>query len=197
MTEAWGLSILMNPRLNGVPNRMGLVSPYLEDYKRELHEIHYEWYKRARNHDVVRIRATYDAENLRTAQLAARTAELRSQRATTFLPKPLQVASNPDMGFEPDSDDEAVVVEAPQVLLRPPEIPLLLREAYKAESIESYRAYKNACKMLPWAEMYPDPKYKIGVPGARWQELLYDVDLSPVLKALDKLNCGNQFRSSR
>ena len=43
MTEAWGLPILMDPRLNGVPNRMGLVSPYLEDYKAELHNIHYEW----------------------------------------------------------------------------------------------------------------------------------------------------------
>ena len=42
MTLGWGLPILMDPRLNGIPNRMGLVSPYLKDYKRELHELHYE-----------------------------------------------------------------------------------------------------------------------------------------------------------
>jgi hypothetical protein len=41
---------------------------------------------------------------------------------------------------------------------------------------------------------YPDAKYKIGVPGACWQELLYDVDLAPVWKALDELNHNNQFR---
>ena len=57
MTEAWGLPILMDPRLNGVPNRMGLVAPYLEDYKKELHNIHFEWYKRARNHTVMTLRA--------------------------------------------------------------------------------------------------------------------------------------------
>ena len=66
MTPAWGLPILMDPRLNGISNRMGLVAPSLEDYKRELHEIHYEWYKRARDADVVRLRAAYDAENIRT-----------------------------------------------------------------------------------------------------------------------------------
>jgi hypothetical protein len=56
------------------------------------------------------------------------------------------------------------------------------------------RAYKSACKMLPWAELFPDPKYRIGVPGANWQELLYDVDLAPVWKALDELNRDNRFR---
>ncbi len=59
----------MDPRLNGVPNRMELVSPYLEDYKAELHNIHYEWYKRAMNHIVIILRAAYDAENLRTAAM--------------------------------------------------------------------------------------------------------------------------------
>jgi hypothetical protein len=47
--------------------------------------------------------------------------------------------------------------------------------------------------MLPWAEMFPGEKYKIGVPGACWQELLYDVNLASVWKALDELNRGNQF----
>jgi hypothetical protein len=98
------------------------------------------------------------------------------------------------MGFERDSDEEPVVVVAPLVVLAPPKIPLLSREAFLVESVESYRAYKNACKMLPWAQLYPDAKYKIGVPGACWQELLYEVDLAPVWKALDDLNCTNQFR---
>jgi hypothetical protein len=82
----------------------------------------------------------------------------------------------------------------PLVVLVPPEIPLLSREVFFVESVESYRAYKNACKTLPWAEMFLDAKYKIGVSsGASWQELLYDVNLAPVWKALDELNRGNQF----
>jgi hypothetical protein len=144
MTPAWGLPILMDPRLNGIPNRMGLVSPYLEDYKKELHEIHYEWYKRARNYDVVRLRAAYDAENIRTGQLATRNAALRIERAGKFLQKPVAVPANMDMGFEPDSDEEPVVVTAPLVILAPPEIPLLSREVFFVESVEKYRAYKNA-----------------------------------------------------
>ena len=195
MTPAWGLPILMDPRLNGIPNRMGLIAPYLEDYKRELHEIHYEWYKRARNHDVVRLRAAYDAENIRTGLLATRATALRIKAAGNSFLKPLPVAANMDMGFEPSSDeDEPLLLPGPLVLLAPPEIPLLSRETFLVESVESYRAYKNACKMLPWAVMFPDEKYKIGVPGASWQELLYDVNLAPVWKALDELNRGNQFR---
>jgi hypothetical protein len=69
------------------------------------------------------------------------------------------------MDFEPDSDEETVVVVVHLVVLAPPEIPLLSREVFIAESIESYRTYKNACNMLPWAQMYPDPKYKIGFQG--------------------------------
>jgi hypothetical protein len=84
MTEAWGLPILMDPRLNGVPNRMRLVSPYLEDYKTELHNIHYEWYKRARNHTVMNLRAAYDAENLCNAAMVGRKDELRNKRPTTI-----------------------------------------------------------------------------------------------------------------
>jgi hypothetical protein len=194
MTPAWGLPILMDPRLNGIPNRMGLVSPFLEDYKRELHEIHYEWYKRARNHAVKRLRAAYDAENIRTGLLATRATAQRTKRAGNFLQKPV-VAANVDMGFEPDSDEEQpLVVPAPLVVLAPPEIPLMSREAFLVESVESYRAYKNACKLLNWAQLFPDQKYKIGLPGACWQELLYDVNLAPEWKALDELNRANQFR---
>jgi hypothetical protein len=81
MTPVWGLPILMDPRLNGIPNKMGLATPYLEDYKRELHEIHYEWYKRARDDDGVRLRAAYDAKNIRTGKLATRETALRIHRA--------------------------------------------------------------------------------------------------------------------
>ncbi len=145
-------------------------------------------------HDVVRLRAAYDAENIRTGLLATRATALRIKGAGNSFLKPLPVAANMDMGFEPSSDeDEPLLLTAPLVLLAPPEIPLLSRETFLVESVESYRAYKNACKMLPWAVMYPDEKYKIGLPGASWQELLYDVNLAPVWKALDELNRGNQF----
>ena len=121
MTPAWGLP-------NGIPNRMGLVSPYLEDYKRELHEIHYEWYKRARDDDVRRLPAAYDAENVRKGLLATKDLALRIQRAANWPTKSLAPCANMDMGFEPDSDEETVVVAAPLVVLAPPEIPLLSRE---------------------------------------------------------------------
>ena len=142
----------------------------------------------------MRLRSAYDAENIRTGQLATRAAALRIQRAGNLPQKSVVACPNIDMGFERDSDEEPVVVVAPLVVLAPPEIPLLSSEAFLVESVECYRAYKNACKMLPWAQLYPDAKYKIGVPGACWQELLYEVDLAPVWKALDDLNRTNQFR---
>ncbi len=129
------------------------MSPYLEEYKRELHEIHYEWYKRARDDDVRRLRAAYDAENIRKGQLATRDLALRIQRAGNLPAKYLAPCANIDMGFEPDSDEETVVVAAPLVVLPPPEIPLLSREVFLVESVEIYRAYKQVCKMLPWAEL--------------------------------------------
>jgi hypothetical protein len=136
----------------------------------------------------------YDAENIRKGQLATKDLALRIERAGNFTAKSIAPCDNLDMGFEPDSDEERVVVAAPLVILAPPEIPLLSREVFLIESVESYRAYKQACKMLPWADLYPDPKYKIGVHGACWQELMYDVELAPVWKALDALNRTNQFR---
>ncbi len=114
-----------------------------------MHEIHYEWYKRARDDDVVRLRAAYDAENLRTGILATRETALRIIRAGNLPQKSVPACGNIDMGFEPDSDEETVVVAAPLVVLAPPEISLLSREVFIADSIESYRAYKNACKLLP------------------------------------------------
>jgi hypothetical protein len=71
MTKAWGLPILMDPRLCGIPGKMGLVSPHLEDYKAILHEHHYEWHLRARQYDITRMRAMYDADLARKQALAA------------------------------------------------------------------------------------------------------------------------------
>jgi hypothetical protein len=142
------------------------------------------------------LRAAYDAENTLTAAMAARTVALRNRRGPIInnTEKIWVATPNPDMGFEPDSDDESVVITASPVRQRgPPEIPLLSWENFLPGSIENYKAYKSASKMLPWAKMFPDPKYKIGVPGANWQELLYDVDLAPVWKALDELNRDKLF----
>ncbi len=127
----------MDSRLNGISNRMGLVEPYLEDYKRKLHEIHCEWYKRARNDDIVRLLAAYDSENIRTGQLATRAAALRIERAGNMPHKSVVACPNIDMGFEPDSDEEPVVVVAPLVVQAPPEISLLFREAFLVQSVES------------------------------------------------------------
>ncbi len=88
----------------------------------------------------MRLRAAYDAENIRTGQLATRAAALRILRAGNLPQKSVPACGNIDMGFEPDSDEETVVVAAPLVVLAPPEIPLLSREVFIAESVESYRA---------------------------------------------------------
>ena len=199
MTMAWGLPILMDPRLCCIPSKMGLLSPQLDDYKSELHEIHYEWYVRARSNDMQNARACYDAE------LQRRSAEIerRAMRDSSLYPERLNtpcVATNaaqrPDytnLGFESDSEDEVQVDYSAPVEPGPPIVPLISKPDFFDLSRKQYKRYKNATKELAWKDMYPDPKYKIGVEGAEWQELLYGVDLLPVWKALDALNHDDQF----
>ena len=191
MTEAWGLPILMDPRLCGIPTRMGLVAPSLQEYKETLHEYHYEWYLRARQYDIKRVRANYDANHIRAENIHHQQRPTPTVSADGIRIEPIHVAV--EMGFEPDSDDDVVVMTAPVADLGPPEVPLIPKPEFLAKSVENYRQYKTACKQLPWRATYTDPKYQIGVPGVNWQELTYDVPLAPMWAKLDALNSDNQF----
>jgi hypothetical protein len=85
----------------------------------------------------------YDAENIRKGQLATKDLALRIQRAGNLPAKSIAPCANMDMGFEPDSDEERVVVAAPLVLLALPEIPLLSREVFLIESGYMGRVGRN------------------------------------------------------
>jgi hypothetical protein len=175
---------------------MGLVSPQLDEYKSELHDPHYEWYLRARSEDIALARAFYDAETERRerqqASLNLNILQLNNPVVETNVP--LKVESI-DLGFEQGSDDEEVVDMTVPGEMGPPEVPLLSKQEFLVLSIKQYKRYKNATKQLPWKKLFPDPKYKIGVEGADWQELLYGVELQPIWKAMDALNHDNQFGS--
>jgi hypothetical protein len=164
----------------------------LEEYKSELHDIHYEWYLRARSEDIHNARACYDAELERRARQLSSLNPLQFNNAVVQTNVPLRV-ENINLGFEPDSDDEVVVDYAAPVETGPPEVPLLSKQEFLTLSTQQYKRFKNASKQLPWKTLYPDPKYKIGVDGADWQELLYGVELQPVWKAMDALNHDDQF----
>jgi hypothetical protein len=193
MTTAWGFPILMDPRLCAIPTRMGLISPQLEDYKAQLHDLHYDWYLKARQHDIVMVRQAYDEELARQVPKlpsAALAGSMSGNPANTDA----QMVEQTDLGFEDDSDDEAVVVDIPApVDIGPPEVPLITKDVFRVRSAEMYRLYKTACKQLPWRTLYTDPKYCIEKPGVVWQELIYDVELQPVWQAIDELNSKNQF----
>jgi hypothetical protein len=98
-----------------------------------------------------------------------------------------------DMGFEPDSDDEDLIVAEPPVDAGPPEIPEISKDVFLVQSVDMYKRYKTACKQLPWATLFPEPEFCVGVAGIFWQELLYDCKLTAVWKTLDKLNFDQQF----
>ena len=194
MTTAWGFPILMDPRLCNIPSAMGLVPPYEENFKEELHGLHYEWYVKARQNDIILVRQAYDLEQARKATTLATLVEAAQiqERATTQ--DDAVVAVNVNMGFEDMSDDDDVVVDTtPPVDLGPPEVPEIPKDKFLELSAKQYKRYRKACRNLPWASLYPDPKYQVGADGVLWQELLYDVQLRPVWKNLDLLNHDNQF----
>ncbi len=48
MTPAYGLPILLDPRLNNVTTKCGLTTSKKEEYEVLIHNMHYEWYLRGR-----------------------------------------------------------------------------------------------------------------------------------------------------
>ncbi len=48
MIPAYGLPILLDPRLNNVTTKFGLKPSKKDDYEILIHNLHYEWYTRAR-----------------------------------------------------------------------------------------------------------------------------------------------------
>jgi hypothetical protein len=129
------------------------------------------------------VREKYDAEIARKQEtLDLLTAEIASRSPAGKPKKPVgaDTTVDVDMGFDPDSDDEVAMTSVPAPDLGPPEVPLIPKDTFLVESAKQYKLYKSACKVLPWASMYPEPKYQVGVPGVCWQMLVYDVPLRPV-----------------
>ena len=138
---------------------MGLVSPFLEDFKEELHELHYEWYKKARDNSIKLVRQAYDMEQARKAAVInAQVQATHAAEQSPVVPAPTPAACT-NMGFEHDSEDDEVVVDTtPSVDLGPAEVPLIPKDAFLKTSVNQYKLYKKACRLLPWTTLYPDPK---------------------------------------
>mgnify|MGYP000119925400 CR=1 FL=1 len=97
------------------------------------------------------------------------------------------------MGFEPDSDDDVVVITAPVADRGPPEVLPIPKSEFPATSLANYRPYKTACHQLPSHDTYEDATYQIGIPGVHRQTHTYDVQLAPMWAKLDAMNTENQF----
>ena len=60
MTPAFGLPILLDPRLNNVTSKFGLTSAKHEEYLAQIHGLHYQWYLRAREMEVANTRRAHE-----------------------------------------------------------------------------------------------------------------------------------------
>jgi len=69
MTPAFGLPILLDPRLNNVTSKFGLSANNRDTYLRVIHALHYEWYLRARAAKIKKLRAQH-AANVTLAEAA-------------------------------------------------------------------------------------------------------------------------------
>ena len=69
MTPAFGLPILLDPRLNNVTSKFGLSANDRETYLRQIHALHYEWYMRARAAKIQKLHAQH-AANVTLAEAA-------------------------------------------------------------------------------------------------------------------------------
>ena len=117
MTPAYGLPILLDPRLNNVTSKFGLSSTKKDEYEYLIHTLHYEWYLRARQLKIEEQRAQH-ADELRlithATELKAR--ELREE-------DPLTPEADDDMGWDNPvtlGRSPTRVIELPPV---PPKIP--------------------------------------------------------------------------
>jgi hypothetical protein len=92
MTPAYGLPILLDPRLNNVTSKFGLSSTKKDEYENLIHTLHYEWYLRARQVKIEEQRAQHaDELCLITHATELKARELREE-------DPLTPEADDDMG---------------------------------------------------------------------------------------------------
>lgn len=183
MTPAYGLPILLDPRLNNVTTKFGLSTSKKEEYELLLHNMHYEWYLRARQVKVNEQRCEHEAE-LRLMVLEADILAREKRQDDPLTPE-----ADDDMGWDnpvPALHVARRVIAEPPV---PPNIPLISAECYYEISKIQYKAYVDACRnVVPWRNLYPDEKFSIGEKGILWQDKLSTVNLAPVWSLLEAYN---------
>jgi hypothetical protein len=187
MTPAFGLPILLDPRLNNVTTKFGLSAEKREEYETALHDLHYQWYLRARQAQVAALRIEH-ARNMAEAALHV-VAAAKEQASDPFTP-----VSDDDMGWDnPQPADTPTPVPEP-VPTAPAEVPLVSRADYLTVSKQQYAQYVAACRTgVQWRFLYPDAKYCVGHKGIFWQEKLANVNLAGVWNILKALNVQSKF----
>jgi hypothetical protein len=181
MTPAFGLPIMLDPRMNNIPTKFGLDETQVVEYEELLHGIHYQWYLRARTtkeREWQRIRDDF----------------LKANPPQQKKPKSPEETTDIDMGWGDDNaaraQDDPVQQE---VLPEVKPVPLILEHDFRIASRTQYTAYKEGCKGVPWMRMFPQQKYQVGVKNSFWQEKLHDVQLGPVWRCLKQENKDGKF----
>lgn len=188
MTPAYGLPILLDPRLNNVTTKFGLKPSKKDEYEILIHNLHYEWYTRARLVKINEQRVAHDAEMRVVAmeeEMLAR--ELRQE-------SPLTPDADDDMGWDnpnPTPSTAKRLVDPPPL---PLPIPLISAQDYMVISKKQYAAYVDACRnVVPWRVLFPNEEFCVGEKGILWQDKLSSVNLAPVWNVLQDLNIDCQF----
>jgi len=185
MTPAFGLPILLDPRLCNMTPKMGLTPEIRREYESLLHIMHYQWYLKAR---AQKEKAAVEAFNRVQDDMEVHKARPVEQKNMKEEPEDI------DMGWCDDASPERLEVAARPTAPQP--MPLISEDDFKEASKRQYNAYRVACRfeIHIWRFMFPNQeKYQIGVPGVFWQARLWDVDMGRVWKHLDMLHTNNQF----
>jgi hypothetical protein len=183
MTPAYGLPILLDPRLNNVTTKFGLSTSKKEEYDILIHNMHYEWYLRARQVKVNEQRCEHEAD-LRLMVLEANILAREKRQDDPLTPE-----ADDDMGWDNPVPALNVARRAIAEPPLPPNIPLISADDYYEISKIQYKAYVDACRnVVPWRNLYPDEKFSIGEKGILWQDKLFTVNLAPVWSLLESYN---------
>ena len=183
MTPAYGLPILLDPRLNNVTTKFGLTTSKKKEYEILIHNMHYEWYLRARQVKINEQRSEHEAD-LRLMVLEADILAREKRQDDPLTPE-----ADDGMGWDnpvPALNVARRVIAEPPL---PPNIPLISADDYYEISKIQYKAYVDACRnVVPWRNLYPDEKFSIGEKGILWQDKLSTVNLAPVWSLLESYN---------
>jgi hypothetical protein len=169
--------------LNNVTSKFGLTASKKEEYEILIHNMHYDWYLRARQVKINEQRCEYEADlRLMVMEAEGLARELRQE-------DPLTPEADDDMGWD---NPIAVPNTLRPVLVQPPlppSIPLISAEDYLEISKLQYKAYVEACRnVVPWRVLYPDEKLSVGEKGILWQDKLSTVNLAPVWNLIQSHN---------